>query len=261
MLYFAALGAMEIRNEVRSITISGVLQQTLLATFLASYEKLLTADDLVEELWGTTPPARTENALHAQISRLRRTIAQMEPERDGSRIIRTASGYRLSLDGAEFDGALLHDAVNSIRARDGKKSRDDARDLRAVLDLQRGPAFGGIVGGPICQNAVVRYREYRTAAQVLLYKIEMSLGENSRIVPELSALVEEAPFQESFCGLLMVALYRSGRQADALAVARQLRSRLIDEMGIEPEPTLGLLEKAILNHDQDLLEQTVLSSR
>lgn len=261
MLYFVALGPMEVRNDFCTVTIKGLLQQKLLATFLASGEKLLTADALTEELWGARPPSRTENALHAQICRLRRTLTALEPRREESRIVRASSGYLLSMGGAEFDGAILRDTVRMVQMKDGRHTRQDAETLRAVLDLWHGPTFGGISGGPICQKSVVNYREYYTAAQALLFELEMNLGGCAKVVPELSALVEEYPFQESFCRLLMMALYHSGRQADALTVARDLRTRLMDEMGIDPEPTLRILEKAILNHDHKLLEEAALLSR
>lgn len=258
-LYFVALGAMKIGNErYHCIPVKGVLQQTLLAALLASDGRLLSADDLIQELWGTTPPSRTDNALHAQISRLRRAIARLEPERDEFRITRTSSGYQLSLDDAEFDAAILRDTVHSFQGRGGTYTREDADMLRAAIDLWQGPVFGGIAGGPICQNSAVRYQEYLTSARNALYRAEICLGESSKTVPELSALVEEFPFQESFYGLLMAALYRSGRQADALATGRKLRSRLTTELGVEPGPLLRLLEKAILNHDQRLIEETVV---
>lgn len=252
MLKFLVLGPMEIHGGPRRSTVKGVLQQTLLAAFLASGEKLVTVDALIDELWGTTPPNKAGNALHAQISRLRRNLARMEPDRVDSRLITTTSGYRLVMDQAELDAADLLDTVRTVQNRGGVRTPHDVAALRNALDLWRGPTFGGIAGGSICQTASANYQEYRTAARVLLFEIELNSGEHSKIIPELSELVAHYPFRESYCGLLMVALYRSGRQTDALSVARRLRSRLVEEMGIEPSPTLRGLEEAILNHDPAL---------
>ncbi|WP_173060581.1 AfsR/SARP family transcriptional regulator [Phytohabitans houttuyneae] len=249
MLSFLVLGPMEVRTHDRTVTFKGPIQQTLLAMFLCSGEKLITVNALIEELWGTTPPATVENALQANISRLRRTLARLEPRRQESRLATRTSGYQFNLERAELDAAKMLETVDSIRARAGNYRRRDVADLREVLALWRGPVFGGLTGGPICQAAVAKYDEYRTAALVMLYEAELAGGEHAKIVPELRELVTENSSQECFSSLLMIALYRSGRQTDALTVARQLRTNLIDELGIEPSPAVQDLERAILNHD------------
>lgn len=254
MLSFLVLGPMEIRAHRLTLMLKGVLQQTLLAALLASGERLVTVDALIEELWGPTPPSRTENALQAQVSRLRRSLARAEPESSGSRLITMTAGYQFSLNRAELDAATFLDSVSVIRARVGKNIHRDIADMREALTLWRGPAFGGISGGPICQAAIARYQECYATALVLLYELELQSGEHVKIVPELSELVARFPFQESFCELLMVALYRCGRQTDALVEARRLRGRLIEELGVEPSPSLRGLEKAILNHDSMLVK-------
>jgi DNA-binding SARP family transcriptional activator len=249
MLSFLALGPIEIRTHDRTVTLNGTIQQTLLATFLAGGERLITVDELIDGLWGTTPPATVENALQANISRLRRTLGRLEPNRPECRLTTKAFGYQFSLHRAEVDAQKMMDTVDAIRARVGTDHRRDIVDLREVLTLWRGPVFGGVSGGQICQAAVAKYQEYRTATLVMLYEAELANGAHAAAVPELYELVAESPMQENFCSLLMVALYLSGRQTDALAVARHLRDRLIDGFGIEPSPAIGELERAILNHD------------
>jgi SARP family transcriptional regulator, regulator of embCAB operon len=250
---FLVLGPMEIRSPHRTLMLRGVMQQTLLAALLASAGRLVTVGALIEELWGPTPPSRTENALQAQISRLRRTLAALEPDRAHSRLATMTAGYQFSLEGVEFDATTLLETVSAIRARAGRKIQRDIADMRKALALWRGPVFGGITGGPICQAAIARYQECYTTAHVLLCELELQGGEDVKIVPELSELVAKFPLQESFCELLMVALYRCGRQTDALAEARRLRNRLIEELGVEPSPPFRGLEKAILNHDSMLV--------
>lgn len=252
MLSFLVLGPIEIRTHDRTVILNGMVQQTLLATLLASGERLVTVDELIEGLWGTTPPVTVENALQANISRLRRTLSRLEPHRQERRLATRAFGYQFSLHRAELDAQMMMDTVDAIRVRVGTDHRRDIADLREVLTLWRGPVFGGVPGGQICQAAVAKYQEYRTATLVMLYEAELASGMHTSIVPELHELATENPLQENFCSLLMTALYRCGRQTDALAVARQLRDRLIEGFGIEPSPVIGELERAILNHDPRL---------
>jgi DNA-binding SARP family transcriptional activator len=249
MLSFLVLGSMELRTPVHTVRVRGLMQQTLLATFLAEADKLIPVDALTEELWGTTPPAKSENALQAQISRLRRSLARLEPDRKEPRVITRASGYQFSVHWSELDAWTFQHTVDAIRARAGADRKRDVAELRAALALWRGPVFGGLAAGSICQTAATKYEESRTAALGLLYELELDLGRHATIVPELTELLAQNPMYEQFCRLLMVALYRTGRQIDALNVYRRVRRRLADEFGMEPSPLLRRYEEAILNHD------------
>jgi DNA-binding SARP family transcriptional activator len=250
MLVFLALGPMEIRTSIRTARFRGTMLQTLLATFLAAGGKLVTADSLTEELWGMAPPAKADNALQAQISRLRKMLARLEPDRTEPRLITSAAGYQFAIGQTEFDALSFLHTISAIRAKSGDDDpRQTVRDLRDALALWRGPVFGGLTGGPVCQTAKARYEESRTAALELLYDRELELGRHAAIIPELTELVAQHPANEQFCSLLMVALYRSGRQTDALEIYRQLKHHLIEELGIEPSPVLNRYEAAILNHD------------
>ncbi|WP_018348342.1 AfsR/SARP family transcriptional regulator [Longispora albida] len=254
MLNYLVLGSMEIRGPQDSIVRpAGTMRQTLLATFLAAGDKLVTIDALAEELWGTTPPSKMENALQAQVSRLRRTLAKLEPDRREPRLTTTASGYRLNVHWSELDAWSFLRTVEAIRNRAGTDLHRDIAELREALALWRGPIFGGLAGGPVCQTAAIKYAEARTTALELLYDLELKTGGHTRIIPELTELVAQNAMQEHFCSLLMVALYRSGRQIDALTVYRQLRYRLAEELGVEPSPVLRRYEKAILDHDPLLM--------
>jgi DNA-binding SARP family transcriptional activator len=139
--------------------------------------------------------------------------------------------------------------VNAIRARDGADLARDIADLRSALAMWNGPVFGGLAGGPLCQVAALKYDEARNSALEMLYDLELKNGGHAKIIPELTELVNQNPLSEQFCSLLMVALYRDGRQADALELYRQLRQRFAEELGIEPSPVLRQYEMAILNHD------------
>lgn len=254
---FSILGAIEIRQQNHVVRLSGTMQQTLLAALLASGGTLLTIDDLVEELWGTTPPAKVGNALHAQVSRLRRSLARLEPGRSESRLSTSASGYLLNVGRDELDAWAFVDAVDAIRSRIEAGLNDNTlehvTDLRAALAYWRGPVFGGLTGGSLCQTAAAKYSESRNAALSLLYELEIKSGRSVKILPELTELFAQHPSQEQFCMLLMLALYRSGRQIDALNTYRRFRRRLSDTLGIEPTPTLREYERAILAHDPILM--------
>lgn len=225
------------------------MRQTLLAAFLAAENKLVSVDVLAEELWGPTPPAKMENALQAQISRLRRALRRLEPEPKKERLTTNVAGYRFAAHWSEIDACSFVHTVDTIRSRGGSDYARDIADLRSALAMWNGPVFGGLAGGPLCQVAVRKYEEARNAALEMLYDLELKNGGHAKIIPELTELVNRNPLSEQFCSLLMVALYRAGRQADALELYRELRRRFAEELGIEPSPVLRQYEMAILNHD------------
>lgn len=253
MLVFSVLGSMEIQGKDRNLRPKGTMIQTLFASFLAERDQFIRSDALAEELWGSAPPAKPDNALQAQVSRLRRLLALAEPGKGAQRLTVNSSGYRLSVHWTEFDASIFQHMVDAIRNRPATDQQRDAADLRAALNLWRGPVFGGLIGGSICQTATAKYEESRTSALEHLYKLELAAYGHVRVIPELTELVRKHPLSEGFCSLLMVALYRSGRQTDALDVYRNLRRRLDDDLGIEPSPVLRHYEQAILNHDPVLL--------
>lgn len=259
MLEFSILGSVEVSQPDRTGKLNGVMQLTLLSALLAGADTLVTLDALTDELWGTTPPAKSVNALQAQISRLRRCLTRLEPERAESRLETSVAGYRLAVERRELDAWRFLDAVEEVRARSaeptvGADLSADIAQLREALALWRGPAFGGLTGGPLCQTSVGRLREAKNSALSLLYELELRAGRHMRIIPELTELLARNPMQEEFCGLLMIALYRVGRQSDALEVYRRFRMRLVDKLGIDPSPSLHCYEKAILVHDPALMD-------
>ncbi|WP_018909048.1 BTAD domain-containing putative transcriptional regulator [Salinispora arenicola] len=258
MTSFLVLGTIEARTRTTVQRITGVMKQTLLAALIAANNRPVTIEALSEELWGPTPPAKMENALQAQVSRIRRLLNRLEPERPESRLITTVSSYRMMVSWSEVDVLSFERTVNVIQDRPCTDLRRDIRDLRSALELWRGPIFGGLTGGAICQAAAARYQQIRTTALELLYDRELRNGNQARIIPELMGLMAESPTSEQLCSLLMVALYRSGRQAEALEVYRHLRRHLADELGMETSPVLRRYEKAILDHDPLLFQQAAL---
>jgi hypothetical protein len=143
-------------------------------------------------------------------------------------------------------------ALKDVRSRPNMDAGMAIVKLRSAVALWRGPVFGGPLGGPICQAAAARYEAARLVAVEMLFDLELRCGRHTEVIPELSELVESQSLNERFCEQLMVALYRSGRQADALKVYRRMRMRMDTDLGVEPSPTLRKYERAILAHDPAL---------
>jgi DNA-binding SARP family transcriptional activator len=189
-----------------------------------------------------------ENDLHAHISRLRRRLSAMEPGAIGSRVITHVSGYELVVRNEELDATSFLKGLEELRGAASTASADLVPRLRRLLGLWRGRAFGSQERGPILQSASARYEEHRIAAYQLLFEHELRSGNHSKVIPELREMVARYEFHEQFWQQLMVALYRSGRQADALDVYRELGRRLSDQLGLDPSPTMRQYEQAVLAH-------------
>lgn len=251
MIDFRILGALEVRSGTAVFRPRGSLQRRLLVALLASAPNLVLADSLITELWSEDCPARVENALQAHISRLRQQLAALEPDRPTPRLVAHASGYQLDMDPSELDAARFVRGLERERLRllsEGDPERT-VRALRELLALWRGPVLGGAADSPLCQAAADRYEESHLAALELLFDVELEVGEHAKIVPGLRDLLKEYPFHERFRQQLMIALYRAGRQAEALDAYRELWRRLTEELGIEPTPAMREYERAVLRHD------------
>ncbi|MFD8996255.1 AfsR/SARP family transcriptional regulator [Streptomyces abikoensis] len=252
MLNFRILGAIEIGSPVGSLRPKGALQRSLLMAFLANASKLVPTQTLIDELWDCNPPERVENALQAHVSRLRRQLTALEPEVSVSRLITHPSGYRLIVEEDELDVATFLNGLERLRHQRGPAA-EIAREARGLLALWGGPAFGGFTGGPIAQAAASLYEESYLSALELLFDCELEDGNHQRIVPELRELLVKHPYKERFRQQLMVALYRSGRQADALDVYQDLRHQLSDDLGLTPSPIMREYERAVLEQDPVLI--------
>jgi DNA-binding SARP family transcriptional activator len=248
MLSFSVLGALEIRTATGYAEISGDLQRTLILTLLIKEGQSVTGETLIDEMWGDSLPDKESNALQAHVSRLRRRLRQLEPEYPGQRLTIQPSGYRFSLNDAQLDAIEFIRAVRQAETASAANPAVAAVLLREALAMWRGPVFGGFAGGPSCQVARARYEEHRIRAMELRFDIELRLRMHAAILPELHEAHRDHPLRERFCEQLMLALYRAGRQADALGVYRLMRRELDEELGIEPSPSLQRMEQAVLSH-------------
>ncbi|APY86587.1 hypothetical protein DCW30_18160 [Streptomyces alfalfae] len=252
MLSFSILGALQIRTALGAAEISGDLQRNLIQTLLVSEGRPVPGEILVEEMWGDDLPDKQVNALQAHISRLRRKLKSLEPDLAFPRVTMHPSGYRLTIHEGEFDAAEFTKAVRQAEAAGDTDDIATAQLLGQALAMWRGPVFGDFPGGTICQLACARYEEYRMRAMELRFEAELRLSRHAAMLAELHEAHSNHPLRERFCEQLMVALYRSGRQADALNVYRAMRQHLSDELGIDPSPSLRQVEHAILAHDPSL---------
>lgn len=252
VLRFSILGPLEVRSETTTYRPRGSLQCRLLLALLANARKLVLIEMLMDEVWPEETPARAENALQAHISRWRHRLNELSPGED--RLITHSSGYQLLVSDDEIDAPGFVSGVERVR-NDSRAEADPAwaaQELRSLLALWRGPMLGGMSGGPICRATMAMHEESRLAALELLYDYELRSGNHTKVIGELVELLTQYTFKERFRQQLMIALYRSGRQADAINVYRELWHKLADELGLEPSPAMREYERAVLEQNPAL---------
>jgi DNA-binding SARP family transcriptional activator len=251
---FRVLGTLEVRRDGQQLSLRGGKQRALLALLLLHANEALSADYIIDGLWGERPPTTAAKALQVYVSRLRTLF---DPGRaTGSRegmLVTTASGYLLRLEDEQLDlerFTRLH--RQGQRALADNRPAEAARFLRDALGLWRGPALVDVANEPFAQDEAARLEAMRLAALEERIEADLRLGRHSDVVGELQALLAEHPLRESLRARLMLALYRSGRQAEALEAYQQARRTLVEELGIEPGRSLRELEQAILRQDPAL---------
>lgn len=225
---------------------SGPKQRALLATLVIHAGELLSVDRLVEELWGDRPPSNAPNALQAHVARLRRLL----PGREWISTLPT--GYLLTLGHASTDVARFTRLSGQGRAAAPQDPQYATELLGRALSLWQGPALQDSLHGPICTAEADRLDEQRLTTMEALYEASLSCGRYIEITSDLERLTADHPLRERFYDLLMVALYRGGRQAEALGVYERARRHLVTTLGIEPGPALRSRMEAILNHSPTL---------
>jgi DNA-binding SARP family transcriptional activator len=245
---FRILGPLEVWHAGRRVDVAGARQRALLSVLLLQAGEVVSTDRLIDEVWGDDPPTAGATALRVRISQLRRSLGPA-----GELLVTQAPGYVMRLQPDQLDlrrfERLVEDGGEALARGDPPGA---AESLRQALALWRGPPLGDVGGAPFAPIASARLEELRIVAIELRVEAELRLGQHAPLVAELRALVEEHPLRERLWGLLMTALYRDGRQADALAAYRDARRRLVDEIGLEPGPDLHELERRILAHDPTL---------
>jgi predicted ATPase/DNA-binding SARP family transcriptional activator len=242
------LGHLEVEVSGQSAQFEGAKQRRLFAMLALRAPDAVSADELVEALWGEKPPASVGQALQKQISRLRSGLGE-----GGSLVVHRPPGYALEIDPRHVDSRRFEELLRRARVALGRDEPERAlADLQMALGLWRGDVLADYRFDEFAQLEIARLEELHVEATEERMAAELASGAAEDLVGQLQALVAEHPLRERLRGQLMVALYRTGRQAEALEVMRSGRQLLVDELGIEPGPELRRLERMILAHDSAL---------
>ena len=244
---FGILGSFEVADDHgRDVALGGKRQRAVLAILLLHAGEVVSSDRLIDQLWGGRAPATAAHAIQVHISKLRRALG------DGV-VLTRGGGYVLVCDRADVDVGRFEALVaEGRRALHTNEPRQAAQCLRDALRLWRGPPLADFAYEPFAQGDVARLEEARLAAVEDRIEADLSLGGQAALVGELESLVREHPLRERLRGQLMLALYRAGRQAEALEVYQRARVHLAEELGLEPSPALKAIQAQILNQDPGL---------
>ncbi len=246
-LDFRILGPVEVSREGRAVDLGAHRQRALLVLLLLSANEVLSSDRLIEGVWGEEAPASAPNMIQVYVSRLRKSLGR-------GLLVTRPPGYVLQIGEGQLDATRFAMLVGRAGGAMGSGEPAAARALlEEALALWRGAPLADFTYESFVQGEVARLEELRLEALELRIDAELALGRQARVVGEIERLIALHPFRERLRSQLMLALYRSGRQAEALAAYREAHRALVEELGIEPSPALQGLELAILAQDPELL--------
>jgi YVTN family beta-propeller protein len=247
---YRLLGPFEVAVDGHDVDVGGLKQRALLAILLLHANEPVHRDVLIDQLWGEHPPAGPDHALAVYIWRLRKTL---EAAAGHPCVLTRPGGYLLKTAPEQVDlfrfERLVHDGQQSLAAGN---AGDAAAQLREALALLHGGPLADFRDEPFARAAITRLDGLRAQAAGDRIEADLAIGQHARIVGELEAVIASQPLSERPYQQLMVALYRCGRQADALAVYQRARRTLIEELGVEPGQPLQRLQRAILRQDPSL---------
>lgn len=247
---FRLLGLLEVRKEGRTVELARGRERSLLALLLLNANRPLSTDHLVEELWPNRQPEHAAKTLQLYVSRLRKTIG-------AERLRTTPTGYAIEVAPDELDVSRFERLTAEGRvALDASDPGRALNLLREALQLWRGPPLADFRFESFAQAEIRRLEGLHTATRADFVDARMSRGDTNGVTAELEKLIDDNPLWERPRQQLMLALYRNGRQADALELYRDTRNLFGEQLGIEPSPELQQLQRAILNHDPALQPPT-----
>jgi DNA-binding SARP family transcriptional activator len=243
---FRILGPLQVLRDGLAVEPGSPKQRALLINLLVHHGQVVSRDRLIEDLWAGSPPSTGLGVLQNYVSQLRRALG-------AGVVVTRGSGYALEVDPGDLDSVRFEQLAGEARAALG--AGDPARAVDLVgrgLGLWRGPALADVGGEPFAQAEIARLVEVRAAAVEIELEAELAAGRHREVIGRFEALLAEHPLRERLWWLLMLALYRSGRQADALRAYQKARAHLREELGIDPGVELRRLEAAILRQDPTL---------
>ncbi|MGH3937049.1 MAG: BTAD domain-containing putative transcriptional regulator [Pseudonocardiaceae bacterium] len=247
MINFRILGPLEVTKAGRSLPLGGRKQRAVLAILLLNANQTVPIDRLISEVWSDRTPGNPLNTLQVYVSNLRRIL---EPARSGNQqqlLITKEPGYRIQVELEQLDVLqFLKFAAMGRSMLDENRYEEAAAYLHGALELWRGPALVDLADEPFAEGELVVLEESRLVATEARIAADLALGRAEETVGELNSLVLTHPYREHFRGLLMSALYRSGRQAESLAAYQATRKTLRNDLGVDPGPELKELERSIL---------------
>ncbi|WP_189220917.1 MULTISPECIES: AfsR/SARP family transcriptional regulator, partial [Streptomyces] len=241
---FRLLGDIEARVDERPVAVGHARQQCVLAALLVDAGRSVPADQLIDRVWGERAPQRARGTLHTYLARLRRALAVA-----GVDIVRRPAGYLLDAEPLAVDTHRFHRLLAQARSTDDDQVA--AGLVGQALELWQGPALAGL-DTPWCNMVRAQLDRERWAAELDSNDLALRLGRHSEVLAGLVGAAAAHPLDERLAGQWMLALYRSGRQAEALEVYQQARAQLAEELGIEPGPQLQHLQRAVLSADPAL---------
>lgn len=239
------LGPLEVAGDDGPVALGGGKQRAVLAHLLLRANSVVPADRLIDEVWEDDPPAAVRNVLQTYVSRLRKALSD-------DRLERRSGGYVLHIEPGELDADRFRSLVAEARRRAATDAAATSALYREADSLWRGPALDDLADQPSLRPEIAHLEELRAAAAEDRIVAELSLGRHADLVPELENLTAADPLREALWAHLITALYRCGRQADALAAYRRARTVLVEELGLEPSAELRRLEQQVLQQDPAL---------
>jgi YVTN family beta-propeller protein len=251
---FGILGPLQVRRSGRAVPLGGPRQRAVLALLLLEANRVVSMDRLAEDLWGGDPPEEWVTSLQTYVFHLRRAL---EPDRArgaaGGVLVTSGRGYLLRVNRERLDAAAFQDGLTAGRAAlEAGQHAESAETLRQALGLWRGPVLADLADYAFTRPEVARLEELRLAALEARIDADLALGRHDALTAELEQLAAEHPLRERLHGQLMLALYRCGRQAEALAAYRRVRDLLAGELGIDPGEPLRRLHESVLAQDPAL---------
>ena len=242
---YRILGPLEVVHEGERVPVGRLKERLVLAVLLLHANEFVSRERLIDELWGASPPPTARKAVNVYVSQLRKVLGDAIATEDG--------GYRLVVDGGDLDATAARQLLGEARERAAGGDVAEASELlRRAIGLWRGPTLAGLSFESHAGDEAALLDDLRLAALLDRIDCDLALGRHQEVLGELNVLVGEHPLQERLRAQQMLALYRSGRQAEALDAYRDTRYVLVEELGIEPADTLQRLHQAILRHDAAL---------